>query len=168
MRPTGRSPSAFHGSAGPLRRDSEPLPGGRIEWDHRGVTGRDEFIAWVQSDLRNAEVAVHNGDAGPRRAVWSRKDPVTVVGAWKNAYGQMELDDLFHHLANSFSDCTSYEFELVEAEVLGDIAYTVGYEHTSATVNGVPRTYTLRATQIYRREGGAWKVVHRHGSAPPE
>jgi ketosteroid isomerase-like protein len=44
----------------------------------------------------------------------------------------------------------------------------VGLEHTSASVNGVPRTYTLRATQVYRREDGEWKVAHRHGSAPPE
>ena len=45
----------------------------------------------------------------------------------------------------------------------GGMAYTVGYEHTQALVNGEPRTYTLRATQVYRREGGEWKVVHRHG-----
>jgi ketosteroid isomerase-like protein len=29
-------------------------------------------------------------------------------------------------------------------------------------VNGEPRAYTLRATQVHRREGGEWKVVHRH------
>lgn len=132
------------------------------------MTEREEFVAWVQSVLRDAEVAVHNGDAGPRRAIWSRNDPVTVLGAWKNASGQQELDGLFADLAETFSDCTSYELELLEAEVLGDTAYTVGFEHTSASVNGVPRTYILRATQIYRREDGAWKVVHRHGSAPPE
>lgn len=131
------------------------------------MTEREEFVAWVQSVLRDAEVAVHNGDAGPRRAIWSRNDPVTVLGAWKNASGQQELDGLFADLAETFSDCTSYELELLEAEVLGDTAYTVGFEHTSASVNGVPRTYILRATQIYRREDGAWKVVHRHGSAPP-
>jgi ketosteroid isomerase-like protein len=132
------------------------------------VTEREEFITWVLSVLRDAEIAVHNGDAGPRRAIWSRNDPVTVLGAWKNASGQQELDELFEHLAGSFSDCTSFEFELLEAEVRGDTAYTVGFEHTSASVNGVPRTYTLRATQIYRREDGAWRVAHRHGSAPPE
>ncbi len=129
---------------------------------------REDFITWVQSVLTAAELALHNGDAGPRRAIWSRTEPVTVLGAWTNAIGQTELDDLFTRLAESFSDCTSYEFELLEAEVLADAAYTVGLEHTSASVNGVPRTYTLRATQIYRREDGAWKVVHRHGSAPPE
>ncbi len=132
------------------------------------MTDRREFITWVESVLRDAEIAVHNGDAGPRRAIWSRNDPVTVLGAWQNARGQRELDDLFAQLADSFSDCTAYELDLLEAEVRGDIAYTVGFEHTSASVNGVPRTYTLRATQIYRREDGAWKVAHRHGSAPPE
>jgi ketosteroid isomerase-like protein len=131
------------------------------------VTERDVFITWVQSVLRDAEIAVHNGDARPRRAIWSHNDPVTVLGALKNATGQQELNELFDHLADNFSDCTSYEFELLEAEVLGDTAYTVGFEHTSASVNGTPRTYTLRATQIYRREDGAWKVAHRHGSAPP-
>ncbi|MDQ3103936.1 MAG: nuclear transport factor 2 family protein [Actinomycetota bacterium] len=128
---------------------------------------REEFITWVHSVLRDAEVAVHSGDAGPRRAIWSRNNPVTVLGAWRNAVGQQELDELFTHLADSFSDCTSYELELVEAEVLGDVAYTVGFEHTTASVNGVPSSYTLRATQIYRREAGEWKVAHRHGSAPP-
>jgi ketosteroid isomerase-like protein len=132
------------------------------------MTEREEFITWVQSVLTDAEIAVHNGDAGPRRAIWSRNDPVTVLGAWRNASGQRELDELFAHLADSFSDCTSYEFEILEAEVRGDTAYTVGFEHTSASVDGVPHTYTLRATQIYRREDGEWKVAHRHGSAPPE
>jgi ketosteroid isomerase-like protein len=93
---------------------------------------------------------------------------VTVLGAWKNANGQQELDELFDRLSGTFSDCTSYEFELLEAQVRGDTTYTVGFEHTSTSVNGVPRTYTLRATQIYRREDGQWRVAHRHGSAPPE
>ena len=132
------------------------------------MSDQEEFLTWVRSVLRDAEVAIHNGDAGPRRAIWSRNDPVSVLGAWKNASGQQELDELFAHLAASFSDCTSYEFELLGAEVLGDAAYTVGFEHTSASVNGVPHPYTVRATQIDRREDGAWKVAHRHGSAPPE
>lgn len=138
------------------------------KWDHGVVTEREDFIVWVQSVLKDAEIAVHNGDAGPRRAIWSEREPVSVLGAWKNAVGQQELNALFGHLAASFSDCTSYELELIEAEVLGDSAYTVGFEHTSASVDGVPRTYTVRATQIYRREEGAWRIAHRHGSAPPE
>jgi ketosteroid isomerase-like protein len=127
------------------------------------MSDRDDFLAWATSRLRDAEISLHNGDAEPRRAIWSRNDPVTVLGAWKSATGQSEVDDLFGQLEASFSDCTSYRQEIVAADVIGDMAYTVGYEHTQASVNGQPRTYTLRATQIYRREDGEWKVAHRHG-----
>ena|SRR5687768_11500627 len=123
----------------------------------------DDFLAWVTSALYDAELAIHNGDAAPRRALWSREEAVSVLGAWRNAFGQQELDDLFTSLARQFSDCTSYNFELLAYGVVGDMAYTAGLEHTSASVDGEPRSYVLRATQIYRREGGEWKVVHRHG-----
>jgi ketosteroid isomerase-like protein len=43
------------------------------------------------------------------------------------------------------------------------MAYTAGLEHSSASVDGQQRSYTLRATQVYRREEGEWKVAHRHG-----
>ncbi|MFD5912962.1 nuclear transport factor 2 family protein [Streptomyces massasporeus] len=127
------------------------------------MTDRDDFLEWVTTTLYEAELALHNGNATPRRALWSRNEPVSVLGAWRNAYGQQELDELFATLGNSFSDCTSYVFELQAYDVAGDMAYTAGLEHTSASVDGVPRTYTLRATQVYRREEGEWRVAHRHG-----
>jgi ketosteroid isomerase-like protein len=128
-----------------------------------GMTDSDDFLAWVKSTLYEAELALHNGDAAPRRELWSRNEPVSVLGAWRNANGQDELDELFASLARSFSDCTSYAFELQAYDVVGDMAYTAGLEHTSASIDSEPRSYTLRATQVYRREGGEWKVAHRHG-----
>ncbi|WP_030199902.1 nuclear transport factor 2 family protein [Streptomyces sp. NRRL S-87] len=127
------------------------------------MTDREEFLEWVGTALREAELALHNGDAGPRRALWSREEPVSVLGAWRNAVGLQEVDELFTHLERSFSDCTSYAFEVLAFDVSGDTAYTAGLEHTSVSVDGQPRSYTLRATQVYRREGGAWRVAHRHG-----
>lgn len=128
----------------------------------------DDFLAWVRSALHEAELSLHNGDASRRRALWSRNDPVSVLGAWRNAFGQQELDDLFTSLERQFSDCTSYKFELLAYDVVGDMAYTVGLEHTSASVDGQPRSYILRATQVYRREGGEWKVAHRHADSVTE
>jgi ketosteroid isomerase-like protein len=129
---------------------------------------RDDFLAWVGSRLVDAEIAIHDGNAAPRREIWSRQEPVSVFGAWKNAVGQTELGDLFGTLEQSFSGCASYDFELVVADVVGDMAFTVGYEHTDAVVNGDRRKYTLRATQVYRREDGAWKVAHRHADSVPD
>ncbi len=131
------------------------------------MSDRDDFLAWATTRLRDAEAALHNGDAGPRRAIWSRGEPVTVFGAWKTAVGQADVSDLFGQLEASFSDCTSYRHEIIAADVIGDMAYTVGYEHSQVSVNGQPRTYTLRATQVYRREDGEWKVAHRHADTEP-
>ncbi len=127
------------------------------------MADRDDFLVWVKTTLYEAELALHNGDAAPRRALWSQNEPVSVLGAWWNAHGQRELDALFVSLAARFSDCTSYVFELQAYDVIGDMGYTAGLEHTSASVDGEPRRYTLRATQVYRRENGEWRVAHRHG-----
>ncbi|MEW1953342.1 nuclear transport factor 2 family protein [Terrabacter sp. NPDC080008] len=132
------------------------------------MTDRDDFLAWVSTALYQAELALHNGDPAPRRALWSREEPVSVLGAWRSAHGQAELDELFTALGNSFSECTSYTFELQAYDLMGDMAYTAGLEHTSASVDSEPRTYTLRATQVYRREDGAWRVVHRHADTANE
>ena len=85
-----------------------------------------------------------------------------MLGSWKSTTNRAETTELFESLAETFSDFASYSFDLVAADVVGDMAYTVGYEHTQASINGEPRTYTLRATQAYRRENGEWKVAHRH------
>ena len=127
------------------------------------MTEQEDFLAWVKTVLYEAELALHNGNPAPRRAIWSREEPVSVLGAWRNAQGQREIGELFTALGKSFSECTSYAFELLAYDVVGNMAYTAGFEHTSASVDGQPRTYTLRATQTYRREGGEWRVAHRHG-----
>jgi ketosteroid isomerase-like protein len=126
------------------------------------VNDQDEFIAWTQSRLRDAETALHNGDPGPRLALWSLTEPVSVLGAWRSAIGQEEVRDLFNDLAETFSNCSSHIYEIVAAEVKGDMAFTAGYERTQASINGEPRRYVLRVTQVYRREDGEWRVAHRH------
>jgi ketosteroid isomerase-like protein len=127
------------------------------------MTDHDEFLAWVRTALYEAELALLNGDPAPRRALWSRREPVSVLGAARNAYGQQEIDDLFTFLGNTFSDCTSYAFDLQACDVAGDMAYTAGLEHVLVSMDGQPRSFTLRATQVYRRESGEWRVAHRHG-----
>jgi ketosteroid isomerase-like protein len=93
---------------------------------------------------------------------------VSVLGAWRSAVGQDAVRDLFHNLADTFSDCASHVYEIVAAEVVGDMAFTAGYERTQASINGEPRRYVLRVTQVYRREDGEWKVAHRHGDTVPD
>ena len=130
-------------------------------------TALEDFLAEMLPKQVAAETAIHNGDVAPRLALWSRNDPVTVFGAKRSATGWAELDPMFHSVASWFSDSTEYDFEVVAAGASGDLAYTVGYEHNRVKVDGQPTTYTLRATHVYRREHGQWRIVHRHADFPP-
>lgn len=123
----------------------------------------DDFLADILPRLREAEIALHTGNAGPRGALWSHDDPVTLFGAEANRVGWSELGPTFEWVASRFTECTSLEYEILAAGASGDLAYLVAIERITATVNGTPTSYALRATTIFRREDGVWKAVHRHG-----
>lgn len=123
----------------------------------------DAFLEATMARYRNAETALHNGDAAPRKTMWAHTSPVTLLGAAMSATGWPEIEAIFDRLQARFSNCTSCEHEIVAAGASGDLAYVVAIEHTTASVNGsAPVPYKLRATTVFRREDGEWKVVHRH------
>jgi ketosteroid isomerase-like protein len=130
------------------------------------TTETEQFLATMSPRITEAETALHNGDPGPRAAMWSRAEPLTLFGAAMSARGWGQIGPIFGTLGKQFSDCLSYQNEIVAAEARGDLAYTVALEHTTTSVNGAePAPYVLRATTIFRREDGEWKAVHRHGDA---
>ena len=126
----------------------------------------DVFLTATMPRLRQAETALHNGDAGPRMAMWAHSESVTLFGGVMGGSGWAEIEPIFQRLGASFSDCQSYDNELIAAGASDDLAYTVAYEHTTASVHGAPRAaYVLRVTTVFRHEDGEWKVVHRHADA---
>lgn len=128
----------------------------------------DDFLTATIARQVAAETAMHNGDAAPRLAMWSPNDPVTLFGAWVSHTGWDDVSRTFTWLGSKMSNCTSYDLEIVAAGASGDLAYTVAYEHTTASIDGGPaEAYTLRVTHIYRREDGEWRIVHRHGDRLP-
>jgi ketosteroid isomerase-like protein len=55
------------------------------------------------------------------------------------------------------------EPELVEAYASGDLAVLVIIERQRCAVGGLPeQDWSLRVTQVFRREGSEWQLVHRH------
>lgn len=134
-----------------------------------GSSEAEEFLSTVLPRLIEADDAMHHGKVEPRLVTWSHHDPVTVFGALGiDKSGWDEVSQSFHWLASRFSHFSALTVEIVAAGVSGDLAYTVGYERSTGSVNGRPaRSIMLRATQVYRRENGEWKIVHRHADYPP-
>lgn len=132
------------------------------------MTETEEFLASMLPRLRAADTALHNGDAGLRKAMWSTADPVTLFGAAMMTTGWPRIDATFDRLASRFSDCASFEIEVVAAGASGDLAYLVAIEHTTASISGdPPAPYSLRVTTLFRREAGEWKIIHRHADPLP-
>jgi len=78
------------------------------------------------------------------------------------------VSQAFRRVASMYSSGSPVTFELVAARVSGDLAYLVGFERGAASVGGAPaEPVNLRITQVYRREDGEWKLVHRHGDPGP-
>lgn len=128
-----------------------------------------EFLATVMPRVTEAETALHNGDAAPRRAMWSGNDPQMLFGAVMTRIGRDHVAPAFDLLASRFSDCTSFRYEVIASGARGDLAYIAGIEHTTASIGGAePLPYALRVTTVFRREGGEWKIIHRHGDALPD
>ena len=129
----------------------------------------DDFLSPALARQEAARKALSDGDPGPWLAMTSRQDPVTLFGAKVPVRrGWDEVSEALGWLAARWSDSTESSFELVAAEVGGDLAYIVGFEHIANSVVGVPvEPYTLRVTHIFRRENGEWRIAHRHADRVP-
>jgi hypothetical protein len=68
------------------------------------MTETEQFLADVMPRLTEAEVALHNGDAGPRIEMWSRTEPLTLFGAGMSGRGWSEIGPIFDALGTQFSD----------------------------------------------------------------
>lgn len=127
------------------------------------MSDKAEFLESLLARMKAADDALHSGDPGPRKALWSTEDPVSVFGAALSATGPVETQATFDWVASRFTDFESGEWELLSADVSGDLAYVVAIEHTTVSIAGAPtESYSLRATTILRRENGSWRAFHRH------
>jgi len=117
--------------------------------------------------VREAVDATYRGDAEPYTQLWSRQEPVSLFGALgPRKTNRSDIEQAFRWVASRFSDPVMLtDFEVVE--VADGLAYTVGYEHGELAIDGKKQHVRVRVTQIFRREGNEWKLVHRHGDFAP-
>src|SRR3984893_3397305 len=123
----------------------------------------------IENDVRAASEEFYsalnrmlNGDAGPLGDIWSHSTTVTTMHpiggrevGWDQVRGSWEqVAQLTTHGQVSLSD----QF----IQVAGDAAYELGVEHGQFTLAGQPVTGDCQVRNIYRRESGAWQIVHHH------
>ncbi|MDH3241973.1 MAG: nuclear transport factor 2 family protein [Alphaproteobacteria bacterium] len=103
-----------------------------------------------------------NGDAGPLGDVWSHGPSVTTmhpIGGREVGWDQVKKS--WEQVARL---ATGGQVEIADQsiEVLGDAAYEIGVERGRFSLAGEEVAIDARVTNIYRRDSGAWKIVHHH------
>ncbi|MCB1953482.1 YybH family protein [Denitromonas sp.] len=103
-----------------------------------------------------------NGDAAALADIWSHSAAVTTMHPVGGR--QLGWDSVWASWAQVAQICTGGEVRLGEQiiEVAGDAAYELGVEQGTFELAGEQVSIEHRVTNIYRREGGGWKVVHHH------
>jgi hypothetical protein len=131
------------------------------------MEANQELTATTPERLRQASGAWYRSDPEPDRAMWSRREPVSLFGApgpCKAGWPQVEAT--FRRIAARFSDKDmTTDFEVVH--VGSELASTVGSEHGQVAIDGTRRPVKVRATPIDRREQEEWNLIHRHGDLAP-
>jgi ketosteroid isomerase-like protein len=114
----------------------------------------DKFYAALNSTL--------NGDWTPMSDVWSRNPDVSTM----HPVGGTEIgwDEIRASWENLTKICSSGRVELRDQRIcIGeDLAYVTGTEHVNLLTVKDQVQADLRVSNIFRREGTEWKVVHHH------
>jgi ketosteroid isomerase-like protein len=109
-----------------------------------------------------------NGDPGPMEEIWSHgSDVATMHPLGGRELGWEEVRAGWEQAAQVISEGQISLDDLVVVPIADDVAYTLGTEHGQMKVGDEPVRIDWRATNIYRREGGGWKMVHHHADVSP-
>lgn len=79
-------------------------------------------------------------------------------------HGAGRVNDANEKGAKAFGEGSTGHFEVLQSASSADLGFWTGIQHAEVMMNGKdkPVAMKLRTTEVFRREKGEWKLVHRH------
>jgi len=109
--------------------------------------------------------AFARGDPEPVKALWSRRDDVTLANPFGPAVrGWTAVSEALDHASSRFRDGEMSEVDRLATYTATDLLTMLEREWWKAKVGGDDHVsaFELRVTSTFRLEDEAWKLVHRH------
>ncbi|MDQ3912659.1 MAG: nuclear transport factor 2 family protein [Actinomycetota bacterium] len=125
-----------------------------------------DFEQFMERRERAAQAFVR-GDVAPLGRIIARVSPATFFGP-QGGYeqGPDHVYSVYERDAARFTSGDS-SFEILQMAASNGIAYWAGFQRAMARLDGSTERipFNLRVTEVFRREGDEWKLVHRHADS---
>lgn len=126
-----------------------------------------DFEEFMKQRNKAAKAYV-SGDAEPLAEI-SASDLAATFFSPKGDYrqGADEVLSTYKSDVAAFEAGSKSHFEILQMAANDGIAYWVGFQRAKAQMKeqSEPIPFNLRITEIFRREGDDWKLVHRHADS---
>ena len=125
--------------------------------------------AQIQQLITQYAAAVNAGDAATAAKVWDTSGDISFIHPMGQAHGWDEVKLIFTDLMGGMFSERKLTPRDIQIRVYGNEAWSEFYWHFTATQRkDAAKVQTDgRETQIYRKSGGRWLLVHVHYSAMP-
>lgn len=124
----------------------------------------DGEIADLVQRTAEANKALVRGDINRYIELTQHAEDYTLMAPFggKTTHGFDGSKESRERMARFFKSGT-LDQELVATYTSGDLAVLVTIERVRAEIGDIPeQNWTLRVTQVFRREDAGWRLVHRH------
>ena len=128
------------------------------------MTAAESFERAIEAS-HHALDEIAKGDPSAFLELYSDREDATLANPYgPPARGRSQIEEAGIRAAANYRDGRAIEFESFAKCLTSDLGYIVEVERFEAKVAGSEEVspVALRVTSIFCREGGAWKLLHRH------